>query len=158
MIEYDSRRLTPDQLCRSRFPVITQLHDYMTSNDFTIDSDFSDFFPYLTICLPTKTYELAPPILLMGTRSDQKKLFEAHYGDAAFESGRTPDENLERLAAAGYKDAVENGTFCQECEAIVTFPEGPKYIPFLRYMVYYQDPGGRRLIAYAASLLNRTWQ
>ena len=158
MIEYDSKRLTPDRLCRSKFAVIAQLHDYMTSNDFTIDMDFAEYFPYLTICKPTKTYDLAPPILLMGNLSDQKRLFESHYGTAAFEGGRTPDKNLERLAAAGYEDAVENGTFCQECEATVMFPDGPKYVPFLRYMVHYKDPGGRNLIAYAASLLNRNWQ
>jgi len=158
MIEYESTRLSPDYLCRSRFEIITRLHDYMTANQFVIDMDFADYFPYLTICQPTKTYDLAPPILLMGNLSDQKRLFETYFGDEAFSTGRTPDKNLERLAAAGYEDAVENGTFCQECEATVMFPGGPKVIPFLRYMVYYRDPGGKQLIAYAASLLNRTLQ
>ncbi|MDJ0614513.1 MAG: hypothetical protein QNJ29_12660 [Rhizobiaceae bacterium] len=158
MIEYDSKRLSPDYLCRSKFEVITRLHDYMTTNDFLIDMDFADYFPYLTICQPTKTYELAPPILMLGNLSDQKRLFETHFGDDAFPAGRTPDANLERLSAAGYEDAVENGTFCQECEATVVFPDGPKFVPFLRYMVHYRDPGGRSLIAYAATLLDRTWQ
>ncbi len=158
MIEYSSETLSPDRLCRSKFQIITKLHDYISQNKSVIDMEFAEYFPYLTICKPTPSFDLAPPILLMGQKSDQRKLFELHYGDDAFTSGRTPDDELERLAAYGYEYAFENGVFCQECEALVRFPTGEKLITFVRYMARYQDPGGRVLIAYAASLLNQTLQ
>lgn len=158
MIEYCSETLSPERLCRSKFQVITKLHDYFYRNKSVIDIDFAEYFPYLTICNPTQSFDLAPPILLMGQKCDQRKLFESHFGGAAFASGRTPDHELERLAAYGYEYAFENGTYCQECEALVRFPTGYKLVPFVRYMARYKDPGGRTLIAYAASLLNQTLQ
>ena len=158
MIEYSSETLSPGNLCRTKFPIITGLHDYLFRNKSVIDMDFAEYFPHLTICKPTPSFNLAPPILLMGEKCDQRKLFESHFGSAAFTSGRTPDDELEKLSAYGYEYAFKNGTFCQECEALVRFPSGQKLVPFVRYMARYDDPGGRTLIAYAANLLDRTLQ
>jgi len=158
VIEYSSETLSPEKLCRSRFPVITSLHDYLFQNASIIDTDFAEYFPHLTICKPTSSFDLAPPILMMGQKCDQRQLFEFHFGNDAFASGRTPDHELERLAAYGYEYAFENGIFCEQCEALVRFPTGEKLVPFVRYIARYHVPGGHTLIAYAASLLNRTLQ
>lgn len=158
MIEYDSKVIMPDRLCRSKFHVIARFHDYLTRNHGIIDFEFGEYFPHLTICNPTANYKLAPPILFVGKSADIGTLFKGEFGAGAFATGRTPDLGLERRAASGYEYAFENGVFCQECEAIVQFPSGPRYVPFLRYIAKYKEPNGKSMLAYAANLLAPTLQ
>lgn len=152
----ESHPVNPEGLCRARYGTITRLHDYFRRVNGVIDMEFSqDFFPFTTICTRPNRFDVAPPILLIGNQSDQFKLFNQHWAEGTH---TTSDPELERQAAYGYEYAVEEGMYCEECEAIVHLPDGKRFVPYLRYIAPYRDPGGRELIAYASINLSPTFQ
>jgi len=158
MFDYQGSALSPEMLCQSKHEYIAKFHNYLVRNNWVLDKNFENFFPFLSICEMPGAEDIAPPILALGSKADQRKVFGSKWAMMATQSGTTPDLELEKHSAYGYQHAAENDFFCQKCEAIVTFDNRQVFIPFIRYIARCKEPTGSETLALFVNRLDHSLQ
>lgn len=155
---FQSTPIRVERLDRSKHGLVASFHDYIVGNRGNLDSRFSEYYPFLSICRFDEAPMVSPDILTVGSSAAQRQLFGDKWADAITYYKRTPDTSLEENAVIGYQQAAVEGFFCDLCETVVNLKGEPTYVSFVRHISLVNLKKGGKLFILAAELEPRILQ
>ena len=152
MMYFDEHEADISRMDRSRFHLITSLHDRLHSEKFRMPSDFDRYIPSIMLCKYEETPLFAPDILNIGNNSIQRDIFGNPWADRILEQRKTPDIKMESRSAQAYEQASKEGFTLHLSEGIVMTDYGPRLTAYARYITAVEMPNGAKLYCVAGVL------
>lgn len=155
---FDCTRIAPSELGKYGDPHAVAFYDYVVKNGGIIDHHWVDHAPYLTLCGYNEKLTYAPPLLEVGQFSGQRALFGDDWADNVIQLRDTPDDQLRKNAAAGYREALKGEPVIEEVDTIVSTPDGRKKVSYLRLISRVETKKGFRFFALFGTQIDRKMQ
>ena len=102
----------------------------------------------MSICKYADTFDTAPELIAVGSRSAQRIIFGEDWATKVTAVRKTPDESLERIAARGYEDARAGKPVVELCEAFINTGQQRKLVKWSRVISIQESQKGVKFLLF----------
>ena len=155
---FESRKIDLAKLHEYGKRQATEFYEYLVETDGIMDGRWSEHAPYLTICDYGEVLDVCPPLLDVGSKAGQRKLFGDEWADNVLKNPHTPDTTLRKNAAFGYREAMNGKPVIEEIDTVIQTKDGLVSHSYVRVLSVVATHKGVRFFALYGTPLNRVLQ